>query len=228
MKIRDLDYSNNPVNADHRALGLPPVERAVAAAAEHPVLRAALWSVLRLPEVGAFYLSAALMVAAHMAIYAFYSLYLERAGYSKPLIGIMWAAGVVAEVGFFYYQSRFFARFGARPIMLFAFGLTALRFVLTGAAPGLVWLMVLAQLMHAVTFAAHHSACVMTMQRWFAGPLQASGQALYMSVAFAVATAVGVTYDGTLLPLAMLTCLLGTCLFAAVRLLALRTREVTS
>ena len=48
MKIRDLDYSNHPVNAEHQALGLPPVERGVTAAAEHPVLRVALWSVLLL------------------------------------------------------------------------------------------------------------------------------------------------------------------------------------
>jgi uncharacterized protein len=49
MKIRDLDYSDNPVNAEHRALGLPPVEREVTGAgAEHPVLRIAMWSVLLL------------------------------------------------------------------------------------------------------------------------------------------------------------------------------------
>lgn len=150
-----------------------------------------LWSVLRMPEVGAFFLSAALMVAAHMAIYAFYSLYLERAGYSKPVIGMMWALGVVAEVLFFYFQSRIFARFGARRIMLFAFALTMLRFAITGAAPGLLWVLVLAQLMHAATFAAHHSACVMIMQRWFAGPLQASGQALYMSVAYGIGGTAG-------------------------------------
>jgi MFS transporter, PPP family, 3-phenylpropionic acid transporter len=75
--------------------------------------------------------------------------------------------------------------------MLFAFGLTMLRFLITGAAPGLLWVLVLAQLMHAVTFAAHHSACVMTMQRWFAGPLQASGQALYMSVAYGIGGTAG-------------------------------------
>jgi uncharacterized protein len=49
MKIRDLDYSDNPVNAEHRALGLPPVEREVTGAgAAHPVLRIAMWSVLLL------------------------------------------------------------------------------------------------------------------------------------------------------------------------------------
>ena len=150
-----------------------------------------LWSVLRKPEVAAFFLSAALMCGAHMCLYAFYSLYLERAGYSKPLIGTMWALGVVAEVAFFYFQSHLFGRFGARRVMMFAFGAAVLRFAVTGAAPDLLWVMVGAQLLHAVTFAAHHSASVITMQRWFAGPLQASGQALYMSVAYGVGCTLG-------------------------------------
>ncbi len=150
-----------------------------------------LWSVLRKGEVVAFFVSAALMCGAHMCLYAFYSLYLARAGYGKPLIGAMWALGVVAEVAFFYFQSHVFARFGARRVMLFAFGVALLRFAITGAAPGLLWVLIAAQLMHAATFAAHHSACVITMQRWFAGPLQASGQALYMSVAYGVGCTLG-------------------------------------
>ena len=48
MKIRDLDYTDSPLNAEHQALGLPPVEREVASAAAHPVLRIAMWSVLLL------------------------------------------------------------------------------------------------------------------------------------------------------------------------------------
>jgi hypothetical protein len=48
MKIRHLDDSKHPVNAEHQVLGLPPLERGVTAAAEHPVLLAALWSVLLL------------------------------------------------------------------------------------------------------------------------------------------------------------------------------------
>ncbi len=48
MKVRHLDLSDNPVNAEHRALGLPPVETALteAVAAPHPVLRIAQWSVV--------------------------------------------------------------------------------------------------------------------------------------------------------------------------------------
>lgn len=46
MKIRDLDLSNNPVNAEHAALGLPPIENAVSHPASHPTLRFAMWSVI--------------------------------------------------------------------------------------------------------------------------------------------------------------------------------------
>ncbi|MFL6659784.1 MAG: MFS transporter [Massilia sp.] len=156
-----------------------------------------LWQVLRKPEVATFFLSTALMCGAHMALYAFYSLYLERAGYGKPVIGAMWALGVVAEVLFFFFQARVFARFGAQRVMMWTFALALLRFVITGAGADFLWVLVLAQLLHAATFAAHHSSSVLTMQRWFAGPLQASGQALYMSIAYGL----GGTFGGLFLTL---------------------------
>lgn len=43
MKIRDLDLSSSPLNAEHEALGLPPVEDYVSHPGNHPVLRAAMW-----------------------------------------------------------------------------------------------------------------------------------------------------------------------------------------
>ena len=52
MKLRDLDLSDHPVNAEHQALGLPPVETHVTAATQRTaivdqrVLRVALWSVV--------------------------------------------------------------------------------------------------------------------------------------------------------------------------------------
>lgn len=48
MKVRDLDLSDNPINAEHQALGLPPVERQVTQAGAHPVLKTAQWAVMLL------------------------------------------------------------------------------------------------------------------------------------------------------------------------------------
>ncbi|UMR29204.1 MFS transporter [Massilia sp. MB5] len=151
----------------------------------------ALLSVLRQREVLAFFLSTALMVAAHTSLYTFYSLYLERAGYSKAMIGAMWSLGVVAEVLLFYFQAPLFKRWGARRMLYLTLAVAVLRFAMIGAGATSLALLVAAQLLHAATFALHHSSSVMTMQRWFAGPLQARGQALYISISYGVGGTLG-------------------------------------
>lgn len=162
-----------------------------AAPVHHAGKGPALLSVLRRPEVITFFLQAALMFAGHMALNAFYSLYLERAGYSKPVIGIMWSVGVLCEVMFFYYQVEVFVRYSARVVTMAAFALAVMRYPMIAMGAGSIVVLAIAQVMHAGTFAAHHSASIVTMQRWFAGPLQARGQALYASLAFGVGGTLG-------------------------------------
>lgn len=152
-----------------------------------PLLRA----LLRRREVIAFFASTALMVSAHASLYTFYSLYLERSGYSKTVIGAMWSLGVLAEVLLFYFQAPLFKRWGAMRMMYLALGTAVARFVMIGAGSHMLWLLVAAQLMHALTFALHHSSSVMTLQRWFSGPLQARGQALYMSISYGIGGSLG-------------------------------------
>ena len=137
---------------------------------------------LRRREVRAFFISTFLMIAAHGAIYVFYSLYLEQIGYSKTVIGLMWSLGVVAEIVFFFYQAPIFRRFGVRKLMLASLVIAVVRFLLIGFGAESLALLLLAQVMHAATFGVHNSAAVASMQRWFAGPLQARGQALYVSI----------------------------------------------
>jgi PPP family 3-phenylpropionic acid transporter len=154
-------------------------------------IRASSLALLRKPEVLAFFTSTFLMVAAHAALYVYYSLYLERIGYSKSVIGAMWSLGVLAEIVFFYFQAPLFRRFGAKKLMLVSLGLAVLRFsMIAGGATSFAVLLV-AQVLHAFTFGSHHSASVMTMQRWFAGPLQARGQALYISISYGLGGSLG-------------------------------------
>ncbi len=62
MKLRDLDLSDNRVNAEHRALGLPPVEAAVTGLARaEPGLRLTMWSVALLMAGLTIYLAARLL-----------------------------------------------------------------------------------------------------------------------------------------------------------------------
>jgi PPP family 3-phenylpropionic acid transporter len=148
-------------------------------------------SLLKRPEVAAFFLSTFLMIGAHASLYVFYSLYLAQLGYSNTIIGLMWAIGVLVEIGFFFYQAPVFRRFGVRNIMLASLLIGVLRFLLIGLGAQSLWLLIIAQVMHAATFAAHHSASIATLQRWFAGPLQARGQALFTSISYGLGGTLG-------------------------------------
>jgi PPP family 3-phenylpropionic acid transporter len=130
-----------------------------------------------------FLLSAFAMIFGHAALYVFYSLYLADLGYNKFEIGLFWTLGVFAEVVFFYLQSKVMARFSPTAILQVTFLFGGIRFVLIGYFAS-TSLLILAQLMHAASFAAHHSASTRLIQTWFAGPMQARGQALFTTIAY--------------------------------------------
>ena len=143
------------------------------------------------PRVRWFFLSVLLMIFAHGALYTYFSLHLAALGYSKSAIGVMWVVGVVVEIGFFFVQGRVFARFDAFRLLAASFALAALRFVLIAEAAEVVALLVIAQALHAATFAVHHSASILTIQRWFHGRATARGQALYVSIGYGVGGTAG-------------------------------------
>ena len=43
MKFRDPDLSENPINAEHSKLGIPPIEGYVLHPGDHPLLKMAMW-----------------------------------------------------------------------------------------------------------------------------------------------------------------------------------------
>lgn len=156
-----------------------------------------LWELLARREIIAFFTSTFLMVAAHASLYVFYSLYLAQIGYSKSVIGLMWSLGVVAEIFFFFYQAPIFRRIQLQSLMLLSFVIAITRFSFIALGTHSLLLLLTAQVLHAASFGMHHSASVMTLQRWFAGPLQARGQALFISISYGL----GGTFGAILLSL---------------------------
>lgn len=149
-------------------------------------------TLLKRREVVAFFTSTGLMIAAHTSLYIFLSLYLAQHGYSKLMIGMLWAVGVIAEIVFFFYQAPIFHRFGVRLVMMASLLVAGVRFLMVGFGVESLLVLLVAQVLHAITFGAHHSASVATIQRWFTGPMQTRGQALYASLSYGV----GGTFGG--------------------------------
>ncbi len=154
------------------------------------MVKGELLVVLFNPDVRWFLLSGFFMIFAHAALYVFYSLYLSNLGYNKFQIGLFWALGVFAEVIFFYFQSKVLSRLDAEVVLQASFGVGVVRFALIALYP-VTPVLIFAQILHAGTFAAHHSAGTKLLQRWFTGPLQARGQALMATISYGLGGTLG-------------------------------------
>jgi MFS transporter, PPP family, 3-phenylpropionic acid transporter len=144
----------------------------------------AVWPVLRQPPVRWLFASVFFHVLSHMGTYVFISLYLDALGYSKALIGFLWAVAVLAEIGWFFTQSRWMGRLSLSGWLVFCAAATVLRMGLTATSASILGVLVLAQMLNAVTFAAHHSACIALISQHFPGRLRARGQALYTVIGY--------------------------------------------
>lgn len=151
---------------------------------------------LRRTEVRALLLACFLMSAAHGALYVFYSIHLVEQGYEASLVGWMWTLGVVAEIAVFLIMPRLMRRFSLRAILLWAFAAAVVRFVAIGWGAEVLWVLLLAQLLHGATFGAYHAAAISLVNQWFAGPLQSRGQALYGSLSFGAGGMLGGLLSG--------------------------------
>ncbi|MCO5121139.1 MAG: MFS transporter [Burkholderiaceae bacterium] len=139
---------------------------------------------LRERPVAAFFAANFLMLFAHAALYVLFSLYLQRHGYSRSAIGLFWAVSVIAEIALFRWQAVLFDRFSAAGLFAFSIGVAALRFAIVGVSSGGLVLLLLTQLLHAITFGLHHSASMALLHRWFEPAQQARAQALFVTIGY--------------------------------------------
>ncbi len=155
------------------------------------------WQALRGAGVPGFFLACFFIQLSHGPYYAFFSIYLQERGYSWELIGPLWALGVVAEIGVFLVIHRWLPVYGARRLLTAAFVLAALRWLLIGALPEVLALLVFAQLLHAASFGVYHAVGIATVNRIFRGRAQGRGQALY-SMTYGLGVSLGSLLSGYL------------------------------
>lgn len=164
-----------------------PESRRVRGEGEHePILQ-----VLRRREVMALVGACFCMAVAHGPYYTFFSIHLVELGYTKTMVGWLWAVGVIAEVVVFACLSSLYARFTHHALLMWSFALAVLRFCLIAWAAHLPAVLLVAQLLHAATFGVFHSAALASVHRLFRGPNQARGQAVYSGLSFGLGGALG-------------------------------------
>ena len=157
-----------------------------------------LRDILKQPATLAFFAICFLILLSHGPYYTFYSIYLEQHGYSRTLIGQLWALGVIAEVVIFLFMHRFLPYFGLRFVLILSLVLSTLRWLLIGFFPDNLPILLFAQLLHAASFGTFHAASIAWVHQHFIGKNQARGQALYSSVGFGAGGVLGSLISGYL------------------------------
>jgi PPP family 3-phenylpropionic acid transporter len=160
--------------------------------------QASVLPVLRQRAVQWFFASIFLHVLSHIGIYVFFSLYLDALGYSKAMIGMLWALSVVVEIGWFFTQSRWLPRMSLTAWLVLCSAAMVLRMGLTASSAQVLLVLLLAQVLHALTFATHHTVCIALLSQHFGGSLRGRGQALYTVIGYGFPGVIGGLAGGML------------------------------
>jgi PPP family 3-phenylpropionic acid transporter len=152
--------------------------------------------ILLQPRVLSLFGACFLMSAAHGPYYTFFSIYLVEHGYSKSAVGGLWALGVICEIAVFFLMTRLTHRFGFTRILIASFGLAVVRFMMIGWCVDFLFLLLVAQVLHAATFGAYHAASVGLVHEMFQGRHQSRGQATFGSLTYGAGGMLGGLISG--------------------------------
>lgn len=153
--------------------------------------------IIKKPAVIALLLACFLMQLSHGPYYSFFTLFMKDQGYSVSLISGFWSLGVLAEVVLFLFVHRLFKQGDAAFFMFLSLFITAIRWFLTAYFSDNLFLVFIAQCMHAASFGLFHAAGIHLIDEYFPKH-RGRGQALYASVSFGAGGALGSLYSGYL------------------------------
>ncbi|NBW54251.1 MAG: MFS transporter, partial [Betaproteobacteria bacterium] len=146
--------------------------------------QAGFGKVLRQPQTLWFFATLFFHVLSHVAIYTFFSLYLDELGYGKDMIGVLWAVSVIVEIIGFFTQSRWLHWLSLPAWLCVCTGLMGLRMGMTAWYGQCLPVLLLAQCLHVFTFAIQHTVCIAWLSQHFPGRLRGRGQALYAVIGY--------------------------------------------
>jgi len=156
-----------------------------------------LLPVLKLPGFLVFLLVAATLMASHAALYSLSTVYWSSQGITLSTIGLLWAAGVVAEIGIFFIAAHVQTAFAPWSLLIVA-GLTGvLRWSLMAVVTDVKLLFVI-QLLHAITFTFTQLAVVGYIANRVPAELTSSAQTIYDSCAIGIVFGAALYVSGLL------------------------------
>jgi PPP family 3-phenylpropionic acid transporter len=151
----------------------------------------------RAPLFLLFLLAASAVQASHAVYYAFGTINWHKQGISAEAIGALWAFGVVAEIALFAMSGRLIMLCGAARLLMIAGLAAVLRWGLMAFDPPL-WLTVIAQSLHALSFGAAHLAAIHFLTHAVPEDRAATAQGIYAACVAGLAMGLATIASGPL------------------------------
>lgn len=139
---------------------------------------AATGSALREPHLLLLLVGVAIQQSSHAVLYTFASIYWHQLGYSGTEVGMLWSAGVAAEVMVFFLSRRLSRRFSAWTLIRFGSAVCICRWILFPMDIGLAGYFLL-QCLHSFTYAFVHTGVQRRIVATVQETQEASAQGAY-------------------------------------------------
>ena len=135
-------------------------------------------STLRQADVQFMLIGVSLVNASHAMLYAFSAIYWQKMGFSGVDVGILWSAGVLAEVVFFLFAVQLRRRFNLWSMMAVGSAVAVGRWILFPMDMSFAGYFAL-QCLHAFTYALIHMSAQSRLVERVAEEQEAAAQGLY-------------------------------------------------
>ncbi len=145
-----------------------------------------------------FFIASLMLTISFGPYSAFFALYLRDLGYPSYSVGLFISLGVIAEIIMFIYVGTFLHKFKLGSLIIFCISITGVRWFLLREFADNLTLLVLSQLLHAVSFALYHTASMQYLQNHFEPKQQNRGQAVYSAGVYGIGGALGAYLAGLL------------------------------
>jgi PPP family 3-phenylpropionic acid transporter len=146
-------------------------------------------------RVAIFLFCAFLMLVSHGAYYGFFSIHLENLGYGSTFIGFAWALASTAEILVMIKSEKLFDRFSLENVLFVSFLVAASRWLILYFAGSTV-VILLSQILHAVTYGTFHMASVLYIDRLAPEQAKTLGQAVNNALSYGLGLMVGFFING--------------------------------
>ena len=160
--------------------------------------KGAFLSLIKQKEIIFFLALAFLSYMAHAPFNVFFAVHLSAAGYSGEQIGLLIALGVLIEIFIFFFIGNRIGKFNVIYLIAFCFACGVFRWFFIAWYAEYLFVAVLTQLMHCITFAAFHLVSIQQITRLFPERYLSQGQAMYSGIGIGLGGGIGMVAAGLL------------------------------